>query len=297
MSRQAKPPKIEAPAKDADRPRWGRVGVFAAVGIVVGIAWPKLTGIRIGPEVPGAKDPTVAAVAQVPSEPTATDPSAAPGTTGSAGAAVAAAAVTPSNKQRVIVSQGTILQCWDKNEKLDANQCGTLRLDPVIVPRLRQLASCPAALGLQGELEVSFDLAFDKGELKVVRGKKSELPSTTVKGILECTADFVSDFQHDKLEHKHTKYRFAYTLQFFPPGTGPAPATASDAASAGPAEDPDLATVSWDSVLVRDEPKTGKDVARLVRGTRVKLLGRRKDWCRIKFQGKEGWVHRSALGL
>ncbi|MBI4955226.1 MAG: SH3 domain-containing protein [Myxococcales bacterium] len=300
MLRRNRPLEVAVPTKDHDRPRWGRVALFVAGGLAIGLAWPRLAGVRIGPEVPGAKDPTVAAAGTAagaaPASPGSAPPAAALVT---AGTSAAPSATTPSNKQRVEVGQGTIAQCWNKkNEKLDPNECGALPVDRVLIPPLKQLVSCPSAIGLQGELELGFDLHFDKGEVKVVRGKKSELPATTVNGILACTADFISDVSHEKIQHKHAKYRVIYTITFSPPGAAATPSPApSESASAGPAVDPDLATVSWDSVLVRDEPKTGKELARLVRGTRVKLLGRRKDWCRIQFQGKEGWVHRSAIGL
>jgi SH3-like domain-containing protein len=48
---------------------------------------------------------------------------------------------------------------------------------------------------------------------------------------------------------------------------------------------------------VRKEPKTGEVVARLVRGTRVKLTGKQNDWYKIDHRGKTGWVYRGALGL
>ena len=57
-----------------------------------------------------------------------------------------------------------------------------------------------------------------------------------------------------------------------------------------------MASVTWDTALVRSEPKTGKVLMRLVRGTRVKILGRRKDWYRVKIREKEGWIYRGALG-
>ncbi|MCC6525051.1 MAG: SH3 domain-containing protein [Polyangiaceae bacterium] len=299
MQRRNRPLEVAVPTKDHDRPRWGRVGLFVAGGLAIGLAWPRLAGVRIGPEVPGAKDPTVAAAGTVAGAAPAPSASAPPAAALVTAGTSAPGTAPPSHKQRVDVGQGTIAQCWNKkNEKLDPNECGPLPVDRVLVPPLKQLVSCPSAIGLYGELEVGFDLNFDKGEVKVVRGKKSELPGPTVNGILACTADFISDISHEKIPHKHAKYRVIYTITFPQPGSAATPATApSDSASAGPAVDPDLATVSWDSVLVRDEPKTGKELARLVRGTRVKLLGRRKDWCRIQFQGKEGWVHRSAIGL
>ena len=38
-------------------------------------------------------------------------------------------------------------------------------------------------------------------------------------------------------------------------------------------------------------------VARLVRGTKVKILGKQNDWYKIEANGKAGWVYRGAIGL
>jgi SH3-like domain-containing protein len=55
------------------------------------------------------------------------------------------------------------------------------------------------------------------------------------------------------------------------------------------------AQIVYDTVLVRDEPKTGKVIARLVRGTRVDLLSKKDSWYKIKFEEREGWVYRGAI--
>jgi SH3-like domain-containing protein len=55
------------------------------------------------------------------------------------------------------------------------------------------------------------------------------------------------------------------------------------------------AQVVYDTVLVRDEPKTGNVVARLVRGTRVQLLSKKGSWYKIKFNDREGWVYRGSI--
>src|SRR5580658_2919615 len=54
-------PLVEAPPPAADTPSWTRVGVIAAIGFVVGVAWPRLAGVRLGPSLPdGAASPIVA---------------------------------------------------------------------------------------------------------------------------------------------------------------------------------------------------------------------------------------------
>src|SRR6185295_20164639 len=51
MSRDAV--AVEVPATERDKPGWVKVGVIAAVGFVIGIAWPRIVGVRLGPSAPG----------------------------------------------------------------------------------------------------------------------------------------------------------------------------------------------------------------------------------------------------
>src|SRR5690348_9955155 len=44
---------VEVPAPDRDSPGWVKVGVIAAVGFVIGIAWPRVMGVKLGPNAPG----------------------------------------------------------------------------------------------------------------------------------------------------------------------------------------------------------------------------------------------------
>ncbi len=288
--------KVTIPKPEQEQPGWRRVGVFAAVGLVIGVAWPTVAGIRVGPDVPGAKTRPATTAAQV--------------TTPSPSSSAGAASKTPSlakpapkaavsNKQTVVVSGGQITRCYQRKKKLGPEECGVLRVDRVIAPRLEQLTSCPSALGLQGELVIGFDIDFDKKEISVIKGKKSALPSSTVRGIITCVADFMRDVSPEKIAHKYSRYRVFYTMSFYPPGAALNPHGAAEEAEAeaDAAAARGLATVNWDTALVRDEPRNGAVIARLVRGTRVKLLGRRKDWYRIKVRSKEGWVYRGALGL
>jgi len=276
--------KVTLPKPANDRPRWTRVGVAGAVGLVIGVSWPTLAGMQVGPDLPGAKKSAAPPVAAVVSAPA---PNVAP--------ALAKVAPDPtvSHQQRVVVGKGAITKCFEKNRKLDS--CGKLRIDRTLVPRLEQLGGCDAALGLDGTLEIAFDFDFRKKEIAVLRGKKSELPASTIRGVFACTSDYISDVELDKIPHKHTRYRVLYELAFYPPGTSAN--TPSDADARADEDTRSLAAVAWDTALVRDEPNTGDVVARLVRGTRVQLLSRRKDWYRVKIRGKEGWIYRGALGL
>ena len=281
--------KIESSAPGRDHPPWVRAGVFAAVGLLVGIAWPTLAGIRVGPDLPGAKTepPPVATVG----------PSAVPSPALAATAAASAERPARSSKQLVLVEGGGISRCYHHKEKLDGSRCGKLRVDRVLAPRLAALSTCPSALGLEGQLEVAFDIDFKGKEIRVIHGRGSKLPSSTVNGIVRCIADYLHDVSPETIAHKYRKYRVSYTLHFYPPGSAPPRQGATAPEADDGAAERATATVTWDTALVRDEPRTGKVIARLVRGTRVKLLGRRREWYRVRISSHEGWVYRGALGL
>lgn len=54
-------PSVHMPSPAADSPSWTRVGVIAAIGFIVGVAWPRLAGVRLGPSLPdSAPSPAVA---------------------------------------------------------------------------------------------------------------------------------------------------------------------------------------------------------------------------------------------
>ncbi len=295
--RNAKPrsTSVEVSVPQGDgRPPWMRVGVLSAAGLALGMAWPTLAGIRIGPNVPGANKPDLEAVVeQTAPPPLAASASATP----SADSTVVEGdpASPRNNQQKVVVGAGTIERCFQGKDALKGEACGTLPIDKVLVPRLEALNRCSAAVGLAGEMTVGFDIDFTKKDIHVLKGK-SELPLSTVQGVIVCIADYIRDVSADKIGHKYTKYRVFYSLKFFPPGTAPPTEGTQEADT----EDADaaraMATVTWDTALVRSEPKTGDVVMRLVRGTRVKILSRRKDWYRIRMREKEGWIYRGALG-
>lgn len=295
--------KIEIPKPADDRPAWSRVGIIGAAGFVLGVAWPKAAGVKIGPSVPGDLRPTTeatagpsAAPAAAPAPPSTAAPTAVPG------------AAPPENKQTVAVGPGKITRCWDKKSK-KVTDCGELQLDNLAVPKLKDLAVCPSAVGLSGKLTLGIEIDFDKKEVHVVKGKKDKttIPSTTVTGIVQCATKGFANLPLEEVPHKFKHYSVQYGLTFYPPGKGAEEAGAAENAGEG-GEDAagsttsetgaeGTATVIQDTGLVRKEPKDGEVVARLVRGTKVKIVGRRNEWYKIDANGKTGWIYRGAIGL
>jgi hypothetical protein len=306
---RAEEPGVRVELGEDGRPPLKRVAVMALAGLILGLVWPALAGLRVAPPLPSGPRPEGeserAAPGKAPEAADVEDEPTEPALAGARAAATDEAPVTRKNKQTVVVGASRIVHCHDGKQKLD--ECGTVRADAALLSELEQLSGCPSALGLRGELEVGLDLAFDKRQITLVKAEKSELPQSTVSGIYACLADYVRDVDLDKIEHKHARYRLTYRLAFYPPGAEPAreptradgPGADERAPGDGGAEDAarGLGTVVWDTALVRSEPSTGKVVARLVRGTRVELLGRRKDWYRVKLRGRDGWVYRGAVGM
>jgi hypothetical protein len=309
MPKQDAPLKVEIPKPSDEGPAWSRVGVIAALGFLVGIAWPRLAGVKIGPSAPDDDRPKESASASpapsaAPAAAAALVPSGQPAAAPSGPAAPGAEA--PSNKQLVVIGPGTIARCRDKkNKKVD--ECGQLQFDPIALPKLKELATCPSALGLDGKMSIGFEIDFEKKEVQVIKGKKTSLPNSTVNGILQCAAREFSNVSLEDVPHKHRRYTLHYTAAFYPPGKHPegdgkptegegegeaaAGSTTSESEASG------QATVNWDTALIRKEPKDGDVVMRLVRGTKVKLVGRQNDWYKVEHGSKSGWVHRNAIGL
>ncbi len=294
MTATAKAPvKVSLPAAEQDRALTSKVGIVALLGFAVGVAWPRLFGISVGPDVPGGGPaPSASAAkpqasAQAPAMPA-----------GSADEEPAGEPEQgPSNRQAVVVAAGVIQSC--KNKKGDKlEECGKLAFDKLATSRLTELSTCPAALGLKGELTLILAVNFDKSEVTVEGEKrKTKIPSDTLRGVISCAAERLKGLELDKLGHTHPRYSIAYKLSFYPPGEAPPPA-AGTPEEAAEKEDEGLgrATVTNERANLRDTPKDGKIVAKLPQGTRVKLLEQKDDWYLVESKKGKGWVYRQAIG-
>jgi hypothetical protein len=293
-------PVVEVPDQAGDRPVWARVGVIAVIGFVVGIAWPRLAGVRLGPVPPDEGKGNAAAQASGSAvRPTALAASAASVPTPVSGSAPAPASGAPA--AGIGVSAGKVLSCRNaKGKSLD--DCDNPDFETVSGPRLKSLAKCPAALGLNGKLSIGFDLDFSRNRIKLVRGKSTTVPAAASTGIFQCLETEFQKAKLDEVTHQQARYTIFYTVQFVPPGKAADIEPAAEKRDPGDQEEakPQEAGIGsgqvvYDTVLVRDEPKEGKVVARLVRGTRVELLSRKGGWYKIRFGDREGWVYRGSV--
>ncbi len=311
-ARKPMPLLVDLPTPSADRPSWVKVGVIAAVGFMIGVAWPRLAGVRLGPSVPvdatpsaasaraDAPSPTNAAVAAAPSS----LPPSVPVATPTISAAPAPSVEPPS----VTVNRGVILSC--KSEEGEAlkgvTACGPVSgFDGIAQPRLRKLASCPAAAGSAGKLSVVFNIDFPSNRVSVEIGKSSTVAN--VEGFASCVRPAFQGVSLGALDHQNPRYSIFYSLIFGPKeaigSTTSTPATTTAATGASPAAavpvDDSTAQVVWEVAIVRDAPRTGQVLSRLPRGTKVSLGSGQDGWFRVKYGSdlsSEGWVYRGAIG-
>jgi hypothetical protein len=312
------PLRVQVPSHGDDRPSWVRVGVIAVVGFAIGVGWPRLVGARIGPSLPSdATSSPSAARADSPSAPTqpAVPASVAPKNTPLAPTTLPPAPVASASPPAVTVNHGVLLTCRDEDGQTlkGVTACGGLAgFDAIVQPRLRKLGTCPAATSsTSGKLSVVFNLDFASHRVAADVGKSSTVADN--EGFATCVKGAFQGVSLGALDHQNPRYTIAYSVVFAPTDHGAAPS----AAPSGPADGVPVATVTerpttakaaldegsaevaWDVAIVRDAPHTGAALARLPRGTRVRIESNQDGWYKIAFtspsQG-EGWVYRGAIG-
>jgi hypothetical protein len=281
------------------------VGVIAAIGFVIGVAWPRLAGVRLGPSVPEVATASAAASATPPPEAVAAQTATAPPAPPSAGVPAAVVAAVPSAAApapaTVNVGRGVVFGCKSSDgDSLKGGDCGSLPgLDAVIQPRLHKLADCPEAAGASGKLHLVVHLDFPRGGVGVDLGRGHGVSSPDA--LLACAKTAMSGAGLGGVPHDNPKYSVAYTVTFA--GEGSAAPSASASTSARPAAGGDAAEgtaqVVWEVAIVRDAPKTGKVVARLQHGAELHLGAAKDGWYPVKFGDgftSDGWVYRGAIG-
>ncbi|AKU98073.1 hypothetical protein AKJ09_04737 [Labilithrix luteola] len=334
--RKDAPLAVDMPGPDRDSPGWIKVGVIAAVGFVLGVAWPRVMGIRLGPSAPsetsaaaasgsaksGARAPEAPAASvsgKTPVQPAAsvTAPAASVSSVAAATAVPTAAAGT-----QISVQKGKVLSCKTEGGDTKKGQdCGAVAgLDQLVAPRLRKLSTCSAADGQSGKLSLVVTADFAGGKMNWDIGKSTNVGN--IDGIGGCLKTLFQGTGVSGVAHEHARYTVAYSATLAP-STGassldkgdkdPIGARVDKNAKARSGEDaPDdskdrpepapvaggEASVGWEVALVRDVPKTGQVVARLPRGTKVKVGNVKDGWFSIKYGdgfASDGWVYRGAI--
>jgi hypothetical protein len=291
--------KVEVPGSQDDGVKFARVGIIAVVGFVIGIAWPRLAGVKLVPSapVPAAAEASARELTGAPAAPKA-----------EAAAPLAAPAAARPEKppgDRILVSDVQIASCRNEHGKL-RQSCDKVDFDRVAREHLRELSACPGTEAASGVLSLGFELDFAKDKIKGIQsGKSTSLEQDQVDRLLGCARERFSNVSLTGISHEHSAYTLFYRLELIaPPESQKAAADATPAAApsaeveASPASG--RATVSWDVALVRSLPaRDGEVRARVLNGTRVVVTGKSGDWFRIKYdaRGNQGWVYRTAIGM
>lgn len=294
------PVKVEVPGSKEDGVKFGRVGIIAVVGFAIGVAWPRLAGVKLVPSVPvpaaaeaSARELTGAPLENKPREALAAPSALPPSTT---------AEKAPS--ERVLISDVQVASCRNQHGKR-VQGCDRVDFDRVAREHLRELAACPGTEDATGVLSLGFELDFGANKIKSIQsGKSTSLEQDNVDRLLGCARAGFSDVSLGGIAHEQAVYTLYYRLELLAP-PGEAKKSAADDAEGAPrgAEETPAsgrATVSWDVALVRSAPaRDGEVRARVLSGTRVVVTGKSGDWFRIKYdaRGNQGWVYRTAIGM
>ncbi len=298
------PLTVEVPASGADRPAWKKVGVIAAIGFLVGVAWPRLAGVRLGPSVPESVSAVASAAppesgsAAVPGA----SPNVAPGLSGGAPTppqGVPAVVAVPAPAVALTVGHGVVFGCKTAGgDSLKGGECGTLPgLDGIVMPRLRKIAECPEAANNTGKMHVVVHVDFARGGVGVDLGRGNTVGSP--EALLACAKTAMQGAVMSGVAHENPRYSIAYSVTLADAsGAATQPASASGKGG-GDASGEGAAQVVWEVAIVRDAPKTGKVIARLQRGTALHVGPAKEGWFPVKYGdgfASDGWVYRGAIG-
>ncbi|RYZ01963.1 MAG: SH3 domain-containing protein [Myxococcales bacterium] len=290
--------KVEVPGSKEDGVKFGRVGIIAAVGFAIGIAWPRLAGVKLVPSVPvpAAAEASARELTGAPAETSKPAP-AAPLPVPSVPAADKAPA------ERVLISDVQVASCRNEQGKR-AQSCDRIEFDRLAREHLRELAACPGTESAAGVLSLGFELDFGAGKVKSIQsGKSTSLEQDVVDRFLACAKDGFANVPLAGIAHEQRAYTLYYRLELLSPAGSAAKPSATEPAPAASGESTPAsgtATVSWDVALVRSQPaRDGEVRARVLSGTRVVVTGKSGDWFRIKYdaKGSQGWVYRTAIGM
>ncbi|MBN2192044.1 MAG: SH3 domain-containing protein [Polyangiaceae bacterium] len=291
---RSRPATVEIPTPDQDRPRFARVGMVAVAGFVIGIAWPWLAGVRFAPSAP---------VDELTRPPSSTDAKLIPHAS-AAGRPPAAAKPPPAKPepvQRIAVGKATVTSCRNADNKI-LPACDPIEVDPVLVPRLQALQDCPGSEEARGVLSIGVKIDFVAGKIAdVVQGKSTTVDGRAAHALIACAEKGLASISLKDVAHAQADYTVFYLMEITPAAevAGDEPRRENKAED-GLSPASGMATVAWVAARVRKEPdKESPELGRLLSGTRVKVLGRKGDWYKIKYnaKGDEGWVFKSAIGL
>jgi hypothetical protein len=304
-------PLVQIPTAGQDRPRWTKVGIIAAIGFIVGVVWPRLAGVKLGPSVPDSASASASASASSgPGEPVPSSPPQPPPTLPAtavtpAPSATAPVVVTPpapapaAPSVNVTVGHGHVFACRASDgETLKGAECGPLPgVDSAVMSRLRKLGECPQAAGASGKLHLVVHLDFPHGGAGVELGRGQSVGAPDA--LLACAKASLAGMGLGGISHENPRYSVSYSVTFAQSGGAAAASESGGAPRAVESPGEGTAQVVWEVAIVRDAPKSGKVIARLQRGTEVRVGSAKDGWYPVKYGegfASDGWLYRGAIG-
>jgi hypothetical protein len=290
LSRKAEPATaFQVPSFADDHPSWVKVSVIAAVGFAIGIAWPRLAGVKFGPSAPEMQSHAAAAASK------SADPLDAPPPLPTASVvAPPALSTAPASGEApsITVGRGVVLSCTTADgERAKGSACGSVTgFEALAQPRLESLAKCPAAEGVSGKLAVVVTVDFKGSRINVDAGKSTTVASPD--GLYACLRSAFQGAPLGGVDHDQQRYTVFYAVTLTSTG-------GAAAASASATGDSSSVEIAWGTALIRSAPKTGEIVARLPRGSKVQIGVAKEGWYPIKYGSdfaSDGWVWREAIG-
>lgn len=336
--RKEVPLAVEVPSPERDKPAWVKVGVIAAVGFIVGIAWPRLVGVRLGPSAPGESASAAAsasgaqAAGRAPDAPPGSAAAKASATGVPMASATAASATTPvanagaALPPKIVVTKGNVITCKTADgEKKTGKECGPVAgLDLLVRDKMKGISTCGGVEGQTGKFAIVANADFKSGRFWYEVNKGATVQN--IDAISSCLKNAFHGQAVTNVPHEHPRYTVSYSAVLSAEKEDASSsakaktdknADKNDKADKGdktadkPAEKTEEeskpapvaaageANVAWEVALVRDTPKVGAVVARLPRGTKVKLGAMKEGWYAVKFGddfSSDGWVYRGAVG-
>jgi len=314
--------RIERPKSDSPRLPLTVAGVLicGALGYqgAKSVPWPR--EMESGAGLMGALEPA--------------SPPAAPETP-DAGRVVVPTVVDTTPRAPVRVNAGALQGCGDGEETdLAPSSCDApAAVEAALRSRLTEVLSrCPSAMEAARDpsrmLSIGLRVDRPRRRLAVLLGRSSSVADRL--SYVACVREQMGPMEALwALPAAHPRYLYYFVARFGPlgasdvvaPAPAPAPAVAPTPAPApalaptpAPAAAPtglpsvqDLqrmrslgpATVTWSVAIIRDAPRTGAIVGRLVQGTEVEIVDHRGGWYAVRW-GRSGtnvgWTFRTAIG-
>src|SRR5579883_1379774 len=267
------PLTVQVPSPAQDRPSWGRAGIIAAVGFLIGVAWPRLAGIRPGPALPEASPsappaaataadrgsgaapaapattapaaavpsptaaPASAAAADAPAQGSAASASAAPASAAAAApegaAAQGSSSVTPATPS-IAVDHAVVLSCRTADgEALKASDCGKLQGLDAVI-RPRLRKLADCPEAVDANGRIQLVVHLDLARAQLTVDVGHKSGSVPGDALLACARADLAGAALAAVTHDHPRYTVAYTATLSP-GARAAPAAAGSPPAPVPA--------------------------------------------------------------